>query len=250
MSRQPREASKMGLYHVMVRGAGRQILFEDENDYKRYIVKVTETKNAMDAELIAYCLMNNHVHLLIKTDDVKTLSSIMRKIGTSYANYYNKKYDHAGSVFQGRYHSEPINDEGYLLTCVRYIHNNPAKANLGSREEYPWSSYQDYIMSGGIADTELIYSIINGRKQFEAFSKEHDKSEKKVFDIDDTITIREGNEILHDFLDNTFEIGTIVKKLKPGERNRIIMALKGAGLSNRQIELITGISREIVKRAK
>ena len=248
MSRQAREESPTGLYHVMVRGAGRQILFEDKWDYKRYVDKLAETKTSMNTELIAYCLMNNHVHMLIKANDVKLLGQMMRKIGTSYAAFYNKKYDHCGNVFQGRYLSKNINDESQLLRCVRYIHNNPVKANFGRIDEYPWSSYDDYVSGGGITDTGLVLSTIGGKNNFIEYSRATDESDVDGWEMDDVVTIKVGNEIIKNYMENQFEVGTIVKKLSRKERDSIICSLRRAGLSNRQIELITGVSREVVKR--
>ena len=250
MSRKPREESPTGYYHVMARGAGKQILFEDKWDYKRYLDKLSECKKSGNIQLVAYCLMNNHVHLLMYAEDTQTLSNTMRKIGTSYAAFYNKKYDHSGNVFEGRFLSKTIETEASLLNCLRYIHNNPVKANFAERDKYPWSSYADYINGNGITDTGLVLSIIGGKEYFESFSTGPDNTEDSIWDVDDTVTIKNGNEIIKDYLENQFEVGTVVKKLSTKERDNIVRLLKSAGLSNRQIELITGISREIVKRIK
>lgn len=96
MSRRPREESETGYYHVMQRGAGKQILFEDDTDYQRYLDKLLECKNEIGFLLPAYCLMNNHVHLLIRTTQLRDLSKAMSRIGTSYAAYYNNRYQHVG----------------------------------------------------------------------------------------------------------------------------------------------------------
>ena len=250
MGRRARMESSTGLYHVMVRGAGKQILFEDKRDYKRYIDKLDECRRSMKISIIAYCLMNNHVHLLVQADSAKALASMMRRIGTSYASFYNKKYDHCGNVFQGRYLSKTIETETNLLRCVRYIHNNPAKAKFGNIENYPWSSYNDYFAGGGITDTELVLNLIGGRDNFARFSREVDHIDDNTIDVEDTITLKVGNEIISEYLENKLEIGTIVKKLNCQERDEIILSLKAAGLSNRQIELLTGVSREVIKRVK
>ena len=243
MSRCTRAESPTGLYHVMVRGAGKQILFEDDRDYARFISRLEENKTKSSIDVVAYCLMNNHVHLLVKADTLDALSTMMRRLGTSYATYYNKKYEHCGNVFQGRFKSKIIESETSLLRCTRYIHNNPVKANFGSRDEYPWSSYHDYISGGGMTDTALVLGLVGEGSDFAKFSKGEVESDPAIFDVDDVVTIKTGNEIIRRHLENELEVGTIVKKLGYEERNTIIRSLKDGGLSNRQIELITGVSQ-------
>lgn len=247
MSRRPREESKTGYYHVMQRGAGKQILFEDNMDYQRYLDKLLECKNEIGFSLPAYCLMNNHVHLLIKTNQLRDLSKTMSRIGTSYAAYYNVRYDHVGNVFQGRFLSSPINDEQYLLECVKYIHNNPVKAGFGSIDEYVWSSYSEYIDGGGIADTEEIMTLFSSCKQFEEFHKIESKIE---FDDCDVVasTFDDGLRIIRDYFNNELESAMIVKMLGKKNRDNVIREMKKYGLTNHQIELITGISRDLVRR--
>lgn len=247
MSRRVREESKTGYYHVMQRGAGKQILFEDDTDYQRYVDKLLECKNEIGFILPAYCLMNNHVHLLIKTTQLRDLSKTMSRIGTSYAAYYNIRYEHVGNVFQGRFLSSPINDEQYLLECVKYIHNNPVKANFGRIDEYAWSSYNEYFGGGAVADTEGIMALFGSQKQFEDF---HKVESKIKFDDCDVVasTFDDGLRIIRDYFNNELESSMIVKMLGKKNRDNVIREMKKHGLSNHQIELITGISRDLVRR--
>ena len=90
--------------------------------------------------------MNNHIHLLIK-EGQEELGTVFRRIGAKYVYWYNRKYSRRGHLFQDRYKSEVVEDDGYLLTVLRYIHQNPLKAGIVKNiEQYPWSSYQDYIV--------------------------------------------------------------------------------------------------------
>ena len=250
MSRSIREESKLGCYHVMQRGAGKQILFEDEEDYTRYYHKLVYCRKELDFELLAFCLMNNHVHLLVKTDDIEILVTLMRRLGTSYGKYYNGKYSHVGSVFQDRFRSEPINGEGRLLRCVRYIHNNPSKAGFCAREKYRWSSYVDYTDGIGITDTEYVIGELGGIDQFVQFSGTLDENmDEQYMDCEtDAVTIEDGIEIVRKYFGNQIENAFIVKRLRKEERDSIIREMKAAGLRNKQIELITGVSQEIVRR--
>lgn len=265
MGKYARKESKTGYYHVMQRGNGKQILFEDQKDFKRYYDKMLESKSRSNCDLVAYCLMSNHTHLLVRAEKLKSLTYMMSMLGISYASYYNLKYDHVGSVFQGRFLSEPINDEQYLLACVRYIHNNPAKAGFGTREEYRWSSYREYLQEAcptktgkflcedcdkGIekmVDTGIILDMLGSTNAFEEFSKSAD--DKMFIDNDiDVATCQIGLDIVRKHFGNEFENTLTVKQLCVEERNHIIREMKQAGMNNHQIELVTGVSRDIVRR--
>ena len=90
--------------------------------------------------------MDNHVHILIKCDDINVLSKRLHKVNTCYALYYNKMYNRVGYVFRDRYRAEPIYDYAHLVTCIKYIHNNPLKAGIvDDLNNYPFSSYNDYM---------------------------------------------------------------------------------------------------------
>jgi len=247
MGRKQRIESPTGYYHVMQRGAGKQILFEDNNDYIRYLSKLRQCEGHLDFNLVAYCLMNNHVHLLVHAENIDTLSTLIRQVGTSYASYYNIKYDHVGYVFQGRFLSEAIYDELHLLACVRYIHNNPVKAGFGTRDGYRWSSFNEYFGEKKYIDTDLVERILGSKKQFLFFSETPD--DRFFLDEEnDVVTCSIGQEIVRKHFGNEFENSLMVKHLCVEERNRIIMEMKNAGLSNRQIELVTGVSRGVVCR--
>ena len=124
----------------MVRGINQQNIFVEDNDYLKYIDTLREYKKEIAFELYAYCLMGNHLHLLIKEGN-EEIGNTMRRIGVSYAYWYNRQYDRSGHLFQGRFKSEPVEDDTYFLTVLRYIHQNPVKAGLvNNTEDYKWSS--------------------------------------------------------------------------------------------------------------
>ncbi len=116
MPRKPRAISESNIYHVVIRGADRQQMFEEKNDYDKYLDILSYYKKECQFEIYAYCLMSNHVHLLIHTSNTP-LATVFRRINTRYAVWFNMKYDRTGFLQQGRYYSEPVNDERYLLTC-------------------------------------------------------------------------------------------------------------------------------------
>ena len=129
MPRQAREKSSSGIYHVMLRGINRQNIFEDDRDRQRFIETILYYKTISNYELYGYCLMDNHIHLLIKEKD-ESISKAIKRICSSYVYWYNQKYERCGHLFQERYKSEVVETEGYFLTVIRYIHQNPIKAGL------------------------------------------------------------------------------------------------------------------------
>ena len=153
MPRKAREASKTGIYHVMLRGVNRQDIFECEKDFLKFLYLMQravfpedENGKPMPPKLIiyAYCLMPNHVHLLVKEQDIK-ISDAIKSISVSYAFYFNVKYEHLGHLFQDRFRSETVNDLDYFVTLIRYIHQNPVVAGLVNQViDYRWSSWCEY----------------------------------------------------------------------------------------------------------
>src|SRR5690554_3854054 len=127
MPRRAREKSSTGVYHVMLRGINKQKIFHDQEDYEKFIEIVKNYKELCTYELYAYCLMSNHFHLLIK-EGKEELAAVFRRIGAKYVYWYNLKYKRCGHLFQDRYRSEVVETQQYLLTVLRYIHQNPLKA--------------------------------------------------------------------------------------------------------------------------
>lgn len=147
MVRTARNWSPGTTYHVTARGNRKQELFHDDDDRKKYVTYLQETKEKYPFTIHAYCLMSNHIHLLIETHDVP-LEKFIRILHTRYAVYFNKKYDYVGHVFQGRYGSTKIDTPSYFIKASRYIHHNPVEAKLTIHPgSYPWSSYPFYLHS-------------------------------------------------------------------------------------------------------
>lgn len=145
MTRHSRQLSETGLYHVMLRGNERKNIFQDDKYKQRFLDGIETKGNEVDFAVHAYCIMNNHVHLLINSKG-QDLASIMKGIAVRYAAFYNWKQGRVGHVFQDRFKSEPIENDAYLLAVVRYIHNNPVKARMVAKPaDYRWSSYCEYL---------------------------------------------------------------------------------------------------------
>ena len=172
MPRQARTTSATCVYHTILRGVNKQQVFEDEEDYLRFLnVLRRQTQPYVDEQgqtvsprcnVYAYCLMGNHIHLLVK-EGSETIGEVMKRMASSYVYHYNHKYDRVGHLFQERFKSQPVNDFSYFITLLRYIHQNPLKAMLvDSIDEYEWSSWQEYNGTAhqGFCSTQVVLGRI------------------------------------------------------------------------------------------
>ena len=253
MPRQGRKKSKTGVYHVMIRGINRQILFEDEEDKQKFIETIKQYKEKSGYKILGYCLMDNHVHLLIH-EGKEALEIAMKRIGVSYVYWYNLKYKRSGHLFQDRYKSEPVENDGYLLTVLKYIHQNPLKAAIVSQiGDYVWSSYGEY--SSGrhcVVDTDLVLGMFsNDKRKLEQYLSEDQKlSEENILEFKETSRLfdEEAKEIIEQSIGKMtlYEL----RNAEKGERDEILRSLKGIDkLSIRQIARVTGFSVNIVAKA-
>ena len=256
MPRHARLKSDNGLYHIILRGINRQTIFEDDIDKEKFLLVLNKYKENSGYKIYAYCLMSNHVHLLIKVGE-ETLEQIMRRICGSYVYWYNRKYDRIGNLFQDRFKSEPVENEIYFLTALRYIHYNPFKAGLvKNHEHYRWSSYQFYTQHQtdtlGLLETDLVMKMFDNdpKKALKGFKEFHQ------MENDDTCLEMEENIRLNDnkateIIKSLFKInsGMEMQKFPLHQRDACLRRVKNDyHISNRQIERITGISRKIIDK--
>ncbi len=245
MARQARELSDSGFMHVIVRGIGRQLLFEAEEDYAFYLASLERYSRDLEVTVCAYCLMDNHVHLLLY-DTGKQIPVLMKKLGVRYSWYFNKKYERTGHLFQDRYRSEKVEDDAYLATVFRYILRNPEKAGFCKASEYRWSSYALYGDRGSFADTGALEEIIGDQAAYEAWIAEKNEDECLEYmppKHDDEWALK----VIHKQLKG--KSGTVLQEMDRAERNEALRKLKKAGLTVRQIERLTGINRGAVQKA-
>ena len=146
MSRLPRkELPKSGFFHVICRSNNHISLFCDDDDHLEYIDRVVRFQKRWPFELNHYAIMRTHVHFVIRTEDLASISKAMQTIELSYFHHYRKKYKYSGHLWNSRFRSLPIQSEKYLFECGRYIELNPVRAEVVScPEEYRWSSYRYY----------------------------------------------------------------------------------------------------------
>ena len=249
MPRTARIKSVSGYYHIIARGIGKQVLFEDDEDHIFFLKMLKTYASEGVSSVIAFCLMENHVHLLMKVDE--GMDRFMQKLQSTYAAYYNKKYDRTGHLYQDRYRSKPIESDSYLLTAVRYIHNNPVKAGICPADRYRWSSWRCY--SGDIesfVDTEYVLRLIGGREGFLKYSSLNcsDEEDDGYFEYENARkSDNTAMSVIHDVLH--LESGTKIQKMDRINRDKCLKLLRDQGLSIRQIERLTGIPRSIIMRA-
>ena len=249
MSRGAREKSGSGIYHIMLRGINQQDIFEDDEDRQRFIKTLGRVKKETDIEIFAYCLMNNHIHLLIKEKNYE-VSKIIKKIGTSYVYYFNWKNERSGHLFQDRYKSEVVESDEYLYTVIRYIHHNPVKAGLSGLADYKWSSYNNYIHKPGIIDTELFLGMLSNEKEeaikrYEGYMKQ--MNEDKCLEMEEQIKLTD--EKARESIKQLGSLAHIsdIQKLDVESRNRILRKTKEIkGISILQIHRVTGINRTTI----
>lgn len=261
MARLQRKYSNTGYYHVMLRGNERKKIFRDSQDRLKFISILEKKQSETDLSFYAYCLMDNHIHLILRENN-NEISLIMKGIATSYAMYFNIKYGRVGHVFQDRFKSEAVEDERYLMAVIRYVHFNPIKACMVERpENYRWSSYQWYMKpeaeEAKFMDIKYILGIISENqevaiKEFERFFMEKNDD---VFLDDDESSIRTLEEV-EAYLDKYMQenwSGINRDKIITDRsmRNKVIRNLRmHTKLSIINIARLLGVNRGIVEKIK
>lgn len=247
MPRMPRQKSRSEIYHIMLRGINQQVIFEDTEDYIRFIETMQKYKAVSGYKVFAYCLMSNHIHILLKAEN-EEIDLIMKRVAGSYVYWYNQKYYRRGHLFQDRYKSEPVEDERFFLTVLRYIHQNPVKAGIVEKlDEYEYSSYNEYIHGNSdLVDIDYVKEIITNAEFVEYHNEENgDKCleiEERSFRINDKDASKMIKQVSG--CDSTTEF----QMIEQGQRDKYIKKLKQKGLSIRQISRLTGVSKGVVEK--
>ncbi len=171
MARRPRVFAPGLLYHVIVRGNQRRKTFRSDDDYKAYFDRLEKYRAQCHVRIYAYCLMPNHVHLLVETGSTP-LAKFMQGLQQSYTQHFNRRYRKVGHLFQGRYQAIICDRDKYLLALVRYIHLNAVRAKLATRpERYRYSGHNSYLTNETpkIVDVRPILKLMGGKKAYERF---------------------------------------------------------------------------------
>ena len=248
MPRSSRLRSSTGYHHIMLRGINRSNIFESDQDKAFFLNSMYRAREKSSFKVIGYCLMNTHVHLLLQESEEIGVS--MKRITVSYVQWFNRKYNRVGHLFQNRYKSEPIEDERYLMVVLRYIHQNPIKAGMVKEAaEYNWSSYNEYLKmynsNNYLIDGEIIKAYFNSKKSFTEFHKEISKENYMDYE---NINKYSDDELLELFkkkisIDEFYKISLT-------DRAKFIKDLyHETGASIRDLSRGLGIGRSIIERA-
>jgi len=260
MARQARKKSSSGVYHVIVRGANRQEIFHDDDDRIKFLETLQKVKVKSALKVYAWCLMGNHVHLLLK-EGSENISVVMKRIGVTYVNYYNWKYKTNGHLFQDRFKSENVENVNYLLTVTRYIHQNPVKAGIVSKpDHWKWSSclryYGKSVYPPSLLDSDYILNMfahdrLIAKERFKEFNErsnqdicleDHGDSSRRLSDEEARAEIRKCLGPL--------EIPQL-KSLQKKERDRVLKRVKRIeGVSQLQAARILGVGVYFLYRVK
>lgn len=184
----PRNFNKGSYYYVYNQGINSQDIFLDDADFIYYLNKLRQIKDKFRMSIIGYCLLPNHIHLIIKQESEMPISKVINCLHLSYCVHFNKKYNRTGHLFQGRFKHRRVKNEN-LLKAVSYIHFRPLSSMDDNQlENYQWSSYPDYVESrnGTLCDKKAVIKGLAG-KNYRKFSEENFKKELIDKDIDKLI---------------------------------------------------------------
>lgn len=255
MPRKARQLSPSGVYHIMVRGIDKRQIFVSDDDSLRYLALLDFVQNE-HFEILAYCLMGNHVHLLVKTakDSAEALETAMKKLGVRYVSFFNSKYQRVGTLFQGRFVSQPVATVGYFLRVLRYIHQNPVAAGLTAAPgDYHFSSFQDYFGSRKttLCRVHTEYALhLRPLDWLLDWHSQPERNAKGICDIDQPKTLRlkdaEVTALVHDLAGCA---PNEVNALPENKKENLFHGLyceEGASIA--QLSRLTGISRGEIRR--
>lgn len=258
MPRGARVKGESGIYHIVLRGANRQEIFHDDDDCYLFMGIFERYQRRSSLGVLGWCLMNNHVHLLVKEGN-EGISDTIKRICVSFVWHYNEKYKTSGHLFQDRFRSENVDTRLYLMRAIRYIHQNPVKAGMVEQAgDWRWSSCLGYYgrspAERNLLDCEPVLRIFSddllvARERFEVFNERENNNKcldfhprkNKLSDDEARVEIK---KVL-----GATEIAQ-VKSLPRWERNEVLRRVKGIkGCSQRQIARIFGVSPNLIHKA-
>lgn len=256
MPRQARDKSKTGIYHVMLRGINKQKIFHDDGDREKFINILKRNKRESQIKVYGWCLMENHIHLLLG-EGKEDISISMKRIGVGFVWYYNCKYKRTGHLFQDRYRSEKVETDEYLLTVIRYMHQNPVKAGLvRSSKDWPWSScgvyYGECDSQVDFTDRKMILGMFSEDESIAVRRfKEYNEQVNVDACLDEENKRMTDEEARHEIMKIVVGRGLDkVQDLSKKDRNEVIKEVKRIeGVSQRQAARILGISDNLLFKA-
>lgn len=242
----PRKSRKLldgKICHHIVQGINKEYIFKEDEDKKKYLNLLRKYYKDYEIDIICYCIMDNHAHLILYSANIENISTFMRKVNSIYAMYYNKKYDRVGYVFRNRFKSILILTREQLYVCIKYIHMNPVKANIVKNEDkYKYSSYNDYLNKSGFLNQQILnFLFLKPKNYIEKFKS---IPYKDIYDY---------KVILKDILDNFLRQENICLNQLKEEKNLLekfisYLNSKNYEYSKQELANILGISRATLYR--
>jgi putative transposase len=175
-----------GFYHIYNRGAHRESIFREEDNYLFVLHKVKRYAKEFDLTPIAYCLMPNHYHLLVRQDGGQAAGLLPQRVFNSYTKAYNKRYEHSGTLFEGPYKALQIERDDHLLHLCRYIHSNPVKHGLVRQpEEWPYTNDPEWVglRLGELVDHAFVEAHFPSPAGYQAFVRDYLVERKPLKDV-------------------------------------------------------------------
>lgn len=217
LPRQAREYSKSQIYHVIYKGIDSQDIFYKDIDKQYFLDKLLENKKEYKYKVFAYCLMSNHVHLVISINN-EILSNAMKSLSLKYVWYFNTKYFRSGPLFQNRFKSKCVENQQYFLDVCRYVEQNPEKAGICNTDKYKWSSYHEYVEKEKVIDKDiLLYYFDNSIKNYKDFTTKG-KSDNKADFIEYELRDKMKDEELTELIIKEFNLNNITDFCKMTEK--------------------------------
>ena len=241
-----------GFYHVSARGTGKQLIFETDDDRWEFLELMRDCCRDAGVTVLAWCLMSNHVHLVL-ADYEDAMSAAMQRLLLTYARRFNKRTGRSGCLFRDRFERRSLDTDWQVMEAIRSVHADPQEAGIALIERYPWSSFAEYLrdydndMTRGFSDPSCVLELFGSAKAFIAYSLSTPDGVKPALgDMEETEWER------HAFAEKLAKgLGVPlhgVKAAPSAQRNIVILGLHDAGLTVRQIERYTGIGKSTVSR--
>jgi len=252
MPRSARKESQSGIYHIVLRGINRQQIFEDDEDYEKFLQVLMDCKRLSGFRCYAYCLMGNHIHLLLQSGR-EPFGQVFRRIGARYVYWYNWKYGRNGHLFQDRYKSMAVENDAYMLSALRYIHQNPMKAGLTKDiNSYKWSSAMAYLMGGNsLVDARCVLLLFseNPTEQIETYT-EYMQGHDDIGHLEGESVKRLNDKEAREAMKLICGVSTVVgfQAIPSDKRGAVLKEMHKQGISIRQIARLTGISVGFVRK--
>ncbi len=248
MPRRARQLSESGIYHVMLRGVNRDAIFLEDADRKQFLHALARTKEASGCRVLAYCLMGNHAHLVLRTGE-EPIGAVVKRLGVRYAGWFNRKYGRVGHLFQDRFKSLPVDDDPYLVALLRYVWNNPVEAGLVAHPgEYRWSSRRFFGRGSSLVDDRDLHLLLT--------SDPLESRSAAASLLQPEVPVRPGPKPRH----TESEVVELLRRFcgarRPGDFGRLdaitqwqaVRALRTRSVTYEQIARVTGFSRTTIRR--